>query len=146
MSRQRRENRRLRTRCPAGAEGLDPSATLGRANLSGGTASKRILPSDLDLSQRGPKRVATKSLQSDHRIDRLYWIVRSNIRGDCPRFEELTPVAFGVPESLRSSPAPIYSPSGSSRLHPALSEIPAGKRRWAERYDGKGNLHFQYAA
>jgi hypothetical protein len=27
-----------------------------------------------------------------------------------------------------------------------LPWLPAGRRRWAERYDGKGNLYLQHAA
>jgi hypothetical protein len=27
-----------------------------------------------------------------------------------------------------------------------LPRVPAGRRRWAERYDGKGNLYLQHAA
>jgi hypothetical protein len=27
-----------------------------------------------------------------------------------------------------------------------LPRVPAGRRRWAERYDGKGNMYLQHAA
>ena len=33
-----------------------------------------------------------------------------------------------------------------ARLHPSLPQVPAGQRRWAERYDGKRNLYLQHAA
>ncbi len=54
--------------------------------------------------------------------------------------------ATGTLAALRSSLSLIPSPSGLARLHPALPQFPAGKRRWTERYDGKGNLHLQHAA
>lgn len=46
----------------------------------------------------------------------------------------------------RSSLPHIATIPARTRLHPTLPQAPAGKRRWAERYDGKRNLYFQHAA
>jgi hypothetical protein len=46
----------------------------------------------------------------------------------------------------RSSLPRIASPSVFVCLHSTLPQFPAGKRRWTERYDGKGNLHLLNAA
>ena len=48
--------------------------------------------------------------------------------------------------SYRYSLPPISILSGSVRIHLALPQAPAGNHRWAERYDGQGNLHFKHAA
>jgi hypothetical protein len=47
---------------------------------------------------------------------------------------------------IGSSYPPIFSPSGLTRLHLTLPQVPAAKNCRTERYDGKGNLHLQHAA
>lgn len=75
-------------------------------------------------------KVATNSLQKDHRSIRL---VR---QGQPPQGS----TAYRHP----LSPSSILS--GSARVHPTLPQDPAGNRRRAERHDGKRNLHFKHAA
>jgi hypothetical protein len=74
--------------------------------------------------------VATNSLQKDNLSVRL---VRHG-------YSPLGSTAY------RSSLSPISILPGSAHLHPTLPQAPAGYRRWAERYDGKRNLHFEHAA
>lgn len=141
MSAQRRENRSQLTNRTAGAGASAPFAQTGRVDGSGGGRTAppgnwaRFQPSDKDPSLGSL--VATKSLQSDHRFRRLPRIVRLDFRCGLGR------ASTRPPESFRSSPPPILLPSPS---HPALPQIPAGRRRRAERYDGKRDLYFLDAA
>ena len=48
--------------------------------------------------------------------------------------------------ACRSSLSPISILPGSARFHLTLPQDPAGNCRWAERYDGKRDLHFKHAA
>jgi hypothetical protein len=165
MSTQRRETRWQRTRCMACAGAWAPiaqegcaepgsSATgLGRrgGDASGGTAppGDRVSfhPSDKDPSLGAAARLATNSLQSDHRhadscIDGLTRIVRLEIRfGPFPI--KARRASTRTPEPLRLTPSPNLLPT---RFHLPLPEIPAGERRRAERYDGKRDMHLLNAA
>jgi hypothetical protein len=49
-------------------------------------------------------------------------------------------------QAYRYSLSPISILSGSMRFHLASPQAPEGNCRWAERYDGQGNLHFKHAA
>jgi hypothetical protein len=154
MSAQRRENRWQRRNCLASAGARASIARQGQAFASGGTAPPgpraSFHPSDKDPSPGAPEALATKSLQSDHRradrrFDRLHRMVGMEIRRGSPPFEagRSSRRTTSTPGSTRLFPPPISSPS---RFHPPLPEIPAGQRRWAERYDGKRDLHFIHAA
>jgi hypothetical protein len=48
--------------------------------------------------------------------------------------------------TIRSSYPPISSPSGFTRLHPALPQAPSAMSCRTERYDGKRDLYFQHPA
>jgi hypothetical protein len=137
MSTQRREIRWRHTSCTryTGRSGKlipGPIAQRSCAITSGGTAPPGF-----------PAWLATNSLQSDYRIVQL---VLQDLRHGSPPFGADPGAATGTPATHRSSPPQIPSFSGYARLHPTLPRVPAGRRRWAERYDGKGNLHLQHAA
>ena len=143
MSTQRRENRWQRTSCTGRVRASEQvsSAQIARqvrANANGGTAPPRT-----------SVRLATNSLQSDYRsiqIVRPVRFFRIDIRRGSPPPGAGNRTDTGSPATHGSSPPPIPFPSGFARLHPALPQIPAGRRRWAERYDGKRDLHLQHAA
>jgi len=157
MSTQRRESRWRRTSCterrnsgwsfaPDGVQREDPGrATIptpasrrGRANASGGTAPPGI-----------PARLATNSLHSGCRIVQLVQSVRVvpvDLHGGSPPFGASRGTASGSAPSHGSSLPLIPSPSGFVRFHPSLPRVPAGRRRRAERYDGKRDMHLQHAA
>jgi hypothetical protein len=132
-------------------------------------------PSDKDRSPGTPGRVATNSLQLDCRTIQLVrvvlfvWIVqfvqlvefllhsavwyavqerhdkRNSTRNGLPLGAALGE-AIGTLATPGSSLSFIPSPSALDCLHPTLPQLPAGRRRWTERYDGKGNLHLLHAA
>jgi hypothetical protein len=87
--------------------------------------------------------LATNSLQKDYSILQL---VRHTLRRDSSPLWTEPSVSFGPPALHGSSPLLISILSGSAHTRPALPQAPAGKSRWAERYDGKRDLHFQHAA
>jgi hypothetical protein len=149
MSTQRRENRWRRTSCTEGVEKAFPGsiARCGCMDVSGGTAppgsSARFHPSDDYPSPRAPEWLATNSLQMGFRIVQL---VLQDLRHGSPPFGAGSGEATSTP-ATHGIPLPRISfPSAPAPLHPTLPRVPAGRRRWAERYDGKRNLHFQYAA
>ena len=151
MSTQRRENRWQRRSCtqceapgrrflPEGVQRAGPPgeeipgliARHHRADASGGTAPPGF-----------PAWLATNSLQSGYRIVQL---VRQDLRLGSPPFGASRGAETGTSATHGSSLPHIPSPSGFERLHPTLPRVPAGRRRWAERYDGKRDLHLQHAA
>jgi len=166
MSTQRRENRWQHRSCTqrAGASEHGNSAPIarhGRAHAKVGTAP----PAKSAW-------LATNSLQSDHRTIQIVQLVRivqfvqlvrflshlavqsavrerhekrHNARSSTPSGASVS-AATGTLTTPGSSHSFIPSPSGLVRLHPTLPRFPAGKRRWTERYDGKGNLHLLHAA
>jgi hypothetical protein len=126
-----------------------PLARFGSADAHGGTAPPVFLdcfrPSDENLSPGTAERLATNSLLSDCRIVQLVQMFCLELRPASP------PPAAGL--GLRRTPAThgsslphIPFSFHRARLHPTLSRVPAGRVRWAERYDGKGNMHLQHAA
>ena len=172
MSTQRRENHWQRRSCTqsAGASRHGNSAPIARrdrAHARVGTAPPAtpawFHPSDGDLSLGARERLATNSLQSDCRTIQLVQCVQSvplSVVPSVPRGKlckshkarsappsgAALGAAAGTLATLRSSPSFIPSPSGLVCLHPTSPRFPAGKRRWTERYDGKGNLHLLHAA
>jgi len=152
MSAQRRENRWQRKNCLASAGARASIAQQGQVFASGGTAPPELRasfqPSDKDPSPGTPEWLATNSLrmdrrQSEYRFGRLLGIAGWEIRRGSPPFEAGRRTASPTPGSTRLSPPPNALPP---RFHPILSEIPAGQRRWAERYDGKRDMHLLHAA
>ena len=152
---------------PLGESSPGPFARQDRAIANGGTAPPAtpawFHPSDGDLSLGARERLATNSLQSDCRTIQLVQCVQSvplSVVPSVPRGKlckshkarsappsgAALGAAAGTLATLRSSPSFIPSPSGLVCLHPTSPRFPAGKRRWTERYDGKGNLHLLHAA
>jgi hypothetical protein len=169
--RRRSRNRWRRTSCTqrAGAPGHAspaPIARESRARANGGTAPPALSashPSDGDPSPGAPDGLATNSLQSDCRTMKFvqivrfvqfvpHWVVSSVLRDmrhkarSAPPFGAGCGAATGSLATVGSSLSFIPSPAGLVSLHPTLPQFPAGKRRWTERYDGKGNLHLLHAA
>ena len=136
MSTQRRENRWQRISCTesAGASGLASRApiTRHRARASGGTAPPAT-----------SAWLATNSLQSGYRIVQL---VLQDLRHGSPPSGAVPGAATGTAATHGSDLPHIPSPSGHARLHLTSPRDLAGRRRQAERYDGKRNLYFQHAA
>ena len=135
MSTQRRENRWQRRSCTANAEesGRNRPPSLARhapANATVGTAP----PHSAWL--------ATNSLQSDYRTTRL---VRRELQRSSPPPGAGLCVGSSDP-ALGPSLPHIPLPSGFACFHPSSPQAPTGRRRWAERYDGKRDLHLQHAA
>jgi hypothetical protein len=165
MSTRRRENRWRRKSCTgrarASGEAIpSPIARRGSADASGGTAPPGIpvyYPSDRNLSMRAPAYrpsgnnlsprppawLATNSPQSGYRIVQF---VRQELRHGSPPFGAGPGTATGTPATHGSDLPHIPSPSGHARLHLTSPRDLAGRRRQAERYDGKRNLYFQHAA
>ena len=167
MSTQRRENRWQRTSCTASAGASTapgdsfsslgwgvagqaspfPLALRGCADATARTAQPGLPayfhPSDVNLSPRSREDLATISLQSDHRIVQL---VLQELRHGSPPSRASLGAETGTPANHGSSLPHIPIPSGHARLHRTLPRVPAGRRRWAERYDGKGNLYLQHAS
>ena len=108
-----------------------PIARHGRANASGGTAPPG-----------NSARLATISLQSGYRIVRL--VLQDLRHGSLPFWVGLG-AETGTPANHGSSLPHISSLSSLARLHQILPQVPAGRRRWTERHDGKGNLYLQHA-
>jgi hypothetical protein len=97
-------------------------------------------------SRLGINRSATESLQSDYRTIQL---VRKDVRRiarSSPPLRAVRSANPGMPATRRLSSRLTPMPSVIERLHPFRPQTPAGKCRWTERYDGKRDLHFQYAA
>jgi hypothetical protein len=105
--------------------------------------SARFHPSDQDLSLGAPEWLATNSPQSGYRIVQF---VRQELRHGSPPFGAGPGAATGTPATHGSDLPHIPSPSGHARLHLTSPRDLAGRRRQAERYDGKRNLYFQHAA
>ena len=165
MSTRRRENRWRRTSCTgrarASGEAIpSPIARRGGADAIGGTAppgipvyspsGKSLSPgtpaNSLDgknLSFRPPAWLATNSPQSGYRIVQF---VRQELRHGSPPFGAGPGAATGTAATHGSDLPHIPSPSGHARLHLTSPRDLAGRRRQAERYDGKRNLYFQHAA
>ena len=173
MSTQRRESRWRQIDCSDDAEVLgiaipDPKTGRVRTYASGGTAPPdfpaSIHPSDEDMSLGAPARLATNSLQVGIGIVRLVQFVqlvflvqivqlvqfvqflRSGLRFCLLPFGAGIGAVPGRPANHGSSLQHTPSPPGLSRLPLTLPCVPAGLRRWTERYDGKGNLYLQHAA
>jgi hypothetical protein len=145
MSTQRREDPRQYRNCTDLAKGssriwLVFIAWLVRAIARVGTAPPRA------IDRLPAVRLATNSLQLGHRNTKL-------VRQDSRRRPHSPPPIWaarsaitGTPATRRSSLPLTPAPSVLESLHPSLPKNPAGKCRWTERYDGKRDLHFQYAA
>jgi len=140
MSSQRRESRWRHINCAnrEGADGRVCPAPVTR--LSHASASDETTRSNVSAS------LVTNSLQKDFRTARLACKdVRRSSRGT-HKTGSLRRTQAGPVGPARSSLLPISFLTGSARFHLALPQAPVGEGHWAERYDGKGNLHFKHAA
>jgi len=125
-----------------------------------------FLSSDVNLSPWVPAWLATNSPQSDYRLAPLVLlvrlvqlvqlvqfvqlqavqIVRQDLSQGSPPFATELSRATGIPASHGSSLPHIPSPTGHARLLLTSPRVPAGKCRWAERYDGKRDMYLKHAA
>ncbi len=151
MSTQRRASRWQRIGSTGRAEMLELlrsffGARYGRALASGGTAPPNSQISDkyLSLASESPARLATNSLLSDRHIAML---ARLSIRCSSPPHGAVdNSVETAKTAMLRSSNPHIPNLPARTCLHLSLPNAPVGRRRWAERHDGKRNLYIQHAA
>ena len=162
MSTQRRENRGRGSSCTDVARGtsriwLQFIALFARAiamvSHTVGTAPRFASPSRKAW-------LATISLQSDYLFVQFVRLLarivaQQHIRSGSPPLQDAC-----RPADARSSLPLTPTPSVLGSLHPSLpycgptgsfinrppAHTPAGQCRWTERYDGKRNLYFQYAA
>ena len=139
MSTQRREDRTQRN-CTECAKGLGQIwlivlAWFARAAATVGTAPLQ------ETGWFSTARLATNSLQSDRLFAQLASFVSQDIRRGSPPTGTANRQA-GFRSSHRLTPIP----SALASVHPPLTNHPAGKCRWTERYDGKRDLYFQHAA
>jgi hypothetical protein len=79
-------------------------------------------------------------------IGRLVGQIRQDLRCGSTPFRASRHTAPGTPATYGSFPPHIPSLADFTRFHPTLPQDPTGIRRWAERYDGKRDLHLQHAA
>jgi hypothetical protein len=160
MSTQKREHRGQRKNCPERAQArVTPRpihcVRLLWASARGGTVSllslfgvvwARFNSSGKVLSLDARQRTITRFLQSDRLIRQLAEPGFTALRSNAPPGEAVRPAAFSTPASPRSSLPPIPFPSGPEYFHHSLPQAPAGKRRRAERCDGKRDMYFIHAA
>jgi len=162
MSTQRREDRAA----PATAAGRGASwsgsftRSKDRAGILGSqfpSSAARDLSGNTLSRTAPPARFPAVIPADDFRSGIAGQAATNSLRTDCRNQEPVRPYRFGSPPmrqaDLRrsigeyaSGDPPISLPAVSARLHPALPCVPAARRCRTERYDGKGNLHFQHAA
>ena len=95
-----------------------------------GLASANGVTAPLERLATAPARVATNSLQKENQFVRLVRL-------------EYPPQGSAA---YRSSLSPISILPGSALVRPTVPQAPVAIRRWAERYDGKRDLHIKHAA
>jgi hypothetical protein len=151
MSTQRRENRWQRTSCTEGKvstrrflpDGVQRVGDPGHSNPAPITRIRRADASGGTAPPVTPAWLATNSLQLDRRIVKL---VRQDIRRGSPPPGVARRTASRTSAIHGSSLPHIPFPPGLALIHSTLPQVPAGRRRWAERYDGKRDLYLQHAA
>ena len=143
MSTQRRESSSTlatKTRCRGSrdywqrTDCTDREGADGLVSLAPVTRKSRAYASPSTARPITTAVLATKSLQKDPGFLKL-------VCHDSP--------PLGTPrrgQAYRYSLSPISILSGPVRFHLASPQAPAIIHRWAERYDGQGNLHFKHAA
>ena len=158
MSTQRRASRKRGINHPkrdaiVEQKGSSFGTRFGSATASGATAPFMsilwlawawLLGSGADASRGAQDRVATNSLLSDHRFRAL--AQRDHRRSSPPLRAAGRSGESAATAKHRLSSLHIPQFPARARLHSTLPHAPAGENRWAERYDGKGNLHIQHAA
>jgi hypothetical protein len=152
MSTQRRENRsapatKIFRRGPRNS--WQRTSCAERTRVSGGIPAGSVVQfarasaNVVTASPEFPDRMATNSLQTEKPIEQL--VGQGNRRGSPPSGRDVC-AAAGPSATLRSSLFLILIPSVFARLHPTLPQAPAAVRHWAERYDGKRDMHLKHAA
>ena len=145
MSTQRREDPRHDRNCTEFAKGMGRIwlvfiAWFVRAIARVGTAPPQT------VHRPSATWLATNSLQLGHLNRQL---VREDLRRrphSPPPTRAARNAKTGMPATRRSShPLTPSLPYSKVSIRPCRIN-PAGKCRWTERYDGKRDLHFQYAA
>jgi hypothetical protein len=135
MSTQRRENRWQRISCRV-CHGVTEQACFTPAK------GHALQTAKVETAPPSTAGLATNSLQSDYRTIKL---VRPHLLRSSPSYGTPCRASVYAP-ALGSSLRHVPFPSGFAPIHPALPQAPTGRRRWAERYDGKRDLHLQHAA
>jgi hypothetical protein len=149
MSTQRRASRWRRTNSTGRAGELEQICSAsgtryGRAVAHGGTAPHMSIFWLAYAWFHSIEWLVTNSLQSDHCIGKH---VRLGSRCVSPPQDGAGGHTEATTQATHRSSLPhIPTIPARTRLHPTLPQAPAGKRRWAERYDGKRNLYLQHAA
>jgi hypothetical protein len=144
MSTQRPRGHWQRTSCThrAGANGLWSPAQITRYSraFASGESAQPDFPTRPDSFDVGLG--TASSLHKDHRF---HGRIPPNV---CPSGPPGGTVQSwtGTSVAARSSLSPISFLSGSATSHPTSPHAPAGETRWAERYDGEGNLYIKHAA
>ncbi len=137
MSTQRRATCMNRTRAQIAPDTRISFAVFGVLTIPNGVTES--LPQDprfIPLDGQASFSQATAGPRTIRRSSPLAWSLRTVFR-----LQDLAGTG------LRPPGADLISLlSGSASSHPALPQAPTGRRRRAERYDGKGNLYLQYAA
>jgi hypothetical protein len=139
MSTQRREDRTQRN-CTECAKGLSQIWLIVLAWFARAAAAVGTAPLE-ETAWFRTARLATNSLQSDRLFAQLATFVEQDIRRGSP-----PPGTANRQAGFRSSHRLTPIPSVLVSVHPPLTNHPAGKCRWTERYDGKRDLYIQYAA
>jgi len=158
MSTQRRASRtqrvhRTNREAMKGLTSSDFGTRFGLAIANGATAPLMsimwiawawLLQGGAKASRGAQAGMATGSLLSDYRFRT---IARLASRCGSPPSRAAGYSGDSVRRAIHwSSRLHIPQHSSRARLHRSLPHAPAGESRWAERYDGKGNLHIQHAA
>jgi len=158
MSTQRRASRKQRVHSTnreamKGLTGSDFGTRLGLAIANGITAPLMLImwiawaslrQGGANASRGAQAGAATGSLPPDYRFKT---IARLTSHCGSPPSRAADRSADSVTPAIHwSSTLHIPQHSSRARLHRSLPYAPEGESHWAERYDGKGNLHIQHAA
>jgi hypothetical protein len=115
-------------------------AWIARAIAAVGTAP-------LETTDRSsPGRQATKSLHTDYQTRQIVGQATRRAQRGALSLWGLCGAGADAPATYGSSLRLILAPSVLMTDHRSSPHIPAGKRRWTERQDGKRDMHFFNAA
>ena len=151
MSTQRRENRIAQAtaiccwgfRCRWRSGSRHREGAVGRLCPAPVTRSGQAHAIGLTARPKDSAALVTDSLHKDHPIVRL---VRQDVCSGTKPLWKCRSTQAGPPAAHRYPLSLLSLLSGNAFLHVTLPQAPAGIRRWAERYDGKRDLHFKHAA
>jgi hypothetical protein len=151
MSTQRRENRsvqataicRVGFRCRWRTGSRHREGAVGRLSPAPVTRYGQAHANGLTAQPQASVVFATDSLHKDRHIVRL---VRQDVCSGTKPLWKCRSTQAGPPAAHRYPRSLLSLLSGNAPLHVTLPQAPAGRRRWAERYDGKRDLYFKHAA